>query len=487
MHSVPHLPLLHWHVRARRSVSRSLLLLLLLATVAPLHRPAHGAGNTAGEWTSALPVVTGDRALDGAEQVALGVLAHTMQADLHLASPSYNSPWIRDSFAWGMIPWAGSPDGPLASYSGSEIDYWLRHQRHDGSWVTNIYSGYYDETPIIIGALADSYALTGDRTALSRRLPGAERAWSSLRRTAVQARHGSPYLLWADLDAHVATDWADQVARDGYATGLEALWYHATRSMALLEAALGRPRTAARYDRFAAGIARDINRLLWRTAAPHARDAAAVAAAGHYTAWRGGRDYFEVDSNALCILYGIAPPARAASIARFLRAHAGYIFGLRSRVALPARAVYGDYEPADYARIHYGMGDGVYQNGYWASVGALAVMALARAGDSGLALQVLRRIAAGLLRQGNAYEWYRADGRPSGAAYYQWPARLYLVALYSTYLGLDERWVPEPGHAASINCLGTGTAALARAGRRLRVEVRRGPRRAGSFVCRARA
>ena len=470
----------------RGHLSRALLIVMLLATIAPMRYAAHGAGTTAGAWALPLPVVTGDRALDGAERVALGVLAQDTQAGLHLASPSYNSPWIRDSFAWGMIPWVGSLGGPLAPYSGSEIDYWLGHQQHDGSWVTNIYSGYYDETPIIIGALADSYALTGDRKALSRRLPAAERAWNTLRREAVQPRHGSPYLVWADLGAHVATDWADQVARVGYATGLEALWYHATRSMALLEAALGRPRTAARYDRFATGIAREINRLLWRTGAPHARDVVAVAAAGHYTAWLGGRDYFEVDSNALCILYGIAPQPRAASIARFLTAHAGYIFGLRSRAALPARTVYGDYEPADYARIHYGMADGVYQNGYWASVGALAAMALARSGDGGLALQVLRRIAAGLLRQGNTYEWYRADGRPSGAAYYQWPARLYLVALYATYLGLSDRWVPTPGRAAPIACLGGGMAEVARAGRRLRIAVWRGPRRGGGFACQAR-
>ena len=463
------------------------LLLAVLIILPPARYAAHGAGTASSDWALPLPVVTGDRTLDGAERIALGVVAQDAQDGLHLASPSYNSPWIRDSFAWGMIPWAGSSGGPLASYSGSELDYWLQHGQQDGGWITNIYSGYYDETPIIIAALADSYSLTGDRNALARRISGAERAWSSLRRHAVEPAHGSSYLLWADLGAHVATDWADQVARSGYATGLEALWYHATRSMALLEAALGRPRTAARYERFATAIAWEINRLLWRTAAPHARNAHATGANGHYTAWLGGRDYFEVDSNALCILYGIAPPLRSASIVRFLKAHAGYLFGFGNRSALPARAVYGDYEPADYARIHYGMGDGIYQNAYWGSVGALAAMALANTGNGDMALRMLRAIAAGLLRHGNAYEWYRADGRPSGAAYYQWPARLYLVALYTTYLGLNERWVPRTGRISTISCLGGGTAVVVRTGHRLRVDVLRAPNRASGSACQVRA
>jgi len=157
--------------------------------------------------------------------------------------------------------------------------------------------------------------VTGDRNALARRMPGAERAWDSLRNHAIQSVHGSSYLLWADLGVHVATDWADQVARRGYATGLEARWYHATRSMAL---------------------------------------------------------------------------------------------------------------------------------------------------------RMLRAIAAGLLRHGNAFEWYRVGGRPSSAAHYQWPARLYLVALYTTYLGLDERWVPRIGRISTISCLDGGTAVVVRTGHRLR-------------------
>ena len=56
------------------------------------------------------------------------------------------------------------------------------------------------------------------------------------------------FLLYAAVGPHIAADWADQVARSGYATGIEALWYHATLSMATMEEAVGDTAAAARFD-----------------------------------------------------------------------------------------------------------------------------------------------------------------------------------------------------------------------------------------------
>lgn len=409
----------------------------------------------------ALPVETANPLLNQAEQVALGVLARDTYRGKHLAAPFYDSPWIRDSYAWGMIPWSGPSSGALSAYSTSELQYWLAHQRAGGSWITNIWSGWYDETPIMIAALADSFRVGGDVRMLRAALPRAERAWQWLATTQIDPAAGSSFLIYASVGPHVAADWADQVARSGYTTGVEALWYHATVAMADMEVALGSARRASRYRAFAAGIRRDINRLLWRVSAPHARNAPATAPTGHYTGWTGVRDYFELDSNFLCILYGIASPVQTAAIERFTMDHKAYLLGLGARPGVPARTVYGDYEPADYASIHYNLQDGRYQNAYWPSLGAMIAMAAAHSGDRALAAAILHRLAVLFTGTHNISEWYTQDGTASGAVAYQWPARMYLIALYTVYLGLDESWQAAAGNGrapARVHCLGSGSA-----------------------------
>lgn len=455
---------------------------LLLVALASAPR---AAAQVSSAPARSVPIVTGDRTLDGAERLALNVLTRDLHQPTHYAAPFYNSPWIRDSFAWGMIPWRGTPGDDVDLYSGDELSYWLKQQRPDGLWITNIWSGWYDETPIVIAAAADSYRLTGDRTALAARIGQLERAWSALRSHQVQPVRGSRFLLYAAVGPHVAADWADQVARKGYATGLEALWYRATRDMASMEGAVGRVEQARAHARFASGIARDINRLLWKVSAPHARNAARSAAVGHYTGWLGGRDYFELDSNFLCVIYGIAGRSRAAQIARFTAAHAGYLLGLGGTKGMPARAVYGDYEPADYARIHYNLADGRYHNAYWPSVGALAAIGLAYAGERVLARAVLRQLAQSLLRGGDAFEWYRADGAPEGASSYQWPARMYVLALYVAYLGIEDlqRQIPFGVARRSTTCLGSGTAHIEEGGLLYSVRVARGRTTSASGNC----
>lgn len=462
----------------RRTLCAALACIIFAACPASLH---------AATASTALPVRTGNAALDAAEHVALGVLSRDAGQGLHLAAPYYRSAWIRDSFAWGMVPWSGSATDSLKTYTTSELTHWLKNPTADGLWITNPYSGWYDETPTLISAVADAYRITGDKQALAQALPRVEAAWMSMRLAGVRQAKGSSFLLYVDVAAHIAADWADQIARQGYATGLEALWYHATAAMVAIETAAGHQDRAEHYAYFAKGIARDINRLLWTTQAPMARNAAPAGAFGHFTGWTGPRDYFELDSNFLCILYGIASPTQSASIIRFTKAHAAYLLQVRVRNGMPARVVYGDYDPRDYARIHDKIADGTYQNAYWPSVGALVALGLARAGASDLALVLLRHMATAMIADGDTHEWYRAGGKPEGAADYQWPARMFLVALYAVYLGLDDSWMDSDDHGAparKTRCATAGTADFQVHGIRYNAHVGR-PDAGGSCLVRS--
>ena len=86
----------------------------------------------------ALPVQTDDPLLNRAEQVALRVLQRNAWHGVHIAAPFYDSAWIRDSFAWGMIPASDLAGGALSAYPGTELDYWLARQRPQGDWITKI-------------------------------------------------------------------------------------------------------------------------------------------------------------------------------------------------------------------------------------------------------------------------------------------------------------------------------------------------------------
>jgi hypothetical protein len=445
--------------------------LILIVGMAPLKAILPSTASA----SATLPVVTGDKVLDGAERVSLAVLSRDAWAGTHIAAPFYNSAWIRDSFAWGMIPWSGPGSGNLGDYSSTEIAHWLNSPTPDGLWITNRYSGWYDETPILIAAVADAYRLNGDRAALVNALPRLETAWASMRRQGVDPRKGSRFLLFARIGPHIAADWADQIARRGYATQIEALWYHATQAMASVERALGRRNAAAHYDVFARGIRSDINRMLWRTGTPMSRHAMLVTPFGHFTGWLGGRDYFELDSNFLCLVYGIASPSQIRSIIGFTKRHASYLLGAASSNAMPARVVYGDYDPRDYARIHDRIADGAYQNAYWPAVGMLVAAGFSIGGDRPTANMLLHQIANGFLRDRMVHEWYRAGGTPAGAAWYQWPARLYLYALYAVYLGLSDRWVDDASAATlpGTACLAPGRAMVSAHGARLAVYVER--------------
>ncbi|MGH2390893.1 MAG: hypothetical protein ACRDIE_22060 [Chloroflexota bacterium] len=448
--------------------------LAVLATLAASLPARAGGGGMYGLSGIQLLVETGNPTLDLGERYALAVLAADFTGTTHVAAANYyTNPWVRDSFAWGMVPsQAGSS---LAAYSTTELQYWLARQQPFGGWITAPKSGYFDETPILISAALDAYRVTGNLAALRAALPKLERGWRWLDKGFVRPEKGSDVLIYANVPPHTAADWVDQVARTGYATQLEALWYWGTQSLSVIEGIAHHPRKAAFYGSFASRIKDDINRLLWTTSAPYALGAPAVPGFGHYRSWLGPRDYFELDSNFLCILYGIADPARAASIERFTSAHSSYLLGLNGGDGVPARVLYGDYAPQDYAGKHERLGPGRYQSAYWPTVGALVALGYARSGKTAKARAILLRLAQAFASGGDIREWYGVTGKGSGAPSFGWAARMYLTALYAAYLGVG--WYDKtPGKPAAPGLAlqdpaGDGTAALSYHGRVLQVSV----------------
>src|SRR5579871_4382037 len=88
---------------------RALVLVLLLSAgmQGPL-TPVHAGGGGVGAYDVRgikLLVETGDPRIDLAERYALYVLGADFNGVAHVAAAGYYvNPWIRDSFAWGMIP-----------------------------------------------------------------------------------------------------------------------------------------------------------------------------------------------------------------------------------------------------------------------------------------------------------------------------------------------------------------------------------------------
>jgi hypothetical protein len=395
-----------------------------------------GGGGTNGLEGINLLVQTNSPQIDLAQRRALAVLGADYNGVTHAAAANYYSnPWIRDSFAWGMVP--SIRDASIGSYSSAELAYWLDRQQTFGGWLTARKSGYFDETPILISAVLDSYKVSGDIGLVKSALPKLERGWSWLQRGFIKPQHGSTVLIYANVPPHVSTDWADQIGRTGYATQLEALWYWATKSLGIMERLTGHLARSQYYSSFASRIRSDINRLLWTTAAPYVRNAPAVPAFGHYRSWVGPRDYFELDSNFVCILYGIADREQARSIVRFVEAHDDYLLGVGTVAGVPARVLYGDYAPADYAGKHERLGPDQYQSAYWPTVGALVAIGLASTGETAESRAVIQQLSNAVVRSDDVREWYTRTGDPKGAPSFGWGARMFILALYAAYLGIS--------------------------------------------------
>ena len=408
--------------------------------------------------------------LDAAKDVALDVLARdviTRSGYLtHTAGPGYDTPWLRDSFAWGMIP--SDSYSELAPYSASELRFWLGQQRPSGQWITNPQSGYYDETAIMICASLDAYRLTGNRALLQASIAQLRKGWAWLRTNPPGVE--SAYLLWTPVQGPatplkrlpVSVDWADQIGRRDYAGQLNTLWYRATQSMAQIEAVLGNASEAAHYTAFAEHIKSDFNRLLWTQGPVYARNAPAVAPFGHYRSWYpGDRDYFELDTNLQAVIYGLADSVQSQAILGFVQANEAYLLGSENGNPPPAKSVYGQYAPEDYAAIRSRIGDDKYQNAYWMPIGGLAARAFWQAGRRDMVGRVMQGLS-GAFYAGrpatSAAEWYDASGQPNGSPAYEWSARSFLEALFRAYLGVDDDWSNPRAENLRVNPLFGGAS-----------------------------
>jgi hypothetical protein len=412
--------------------------------------------------------MTSDPVLNLAEENALAVLTTNQVGEIHQAAPFYDSPWIRDSYAWGMIP---DDEGTLSTYARGELSYWLGRQQPFGGWITNQYSGWYDETAILIAAVLDAYRQTGNISMVRTALPALRRAWQWLHTSYTSPQHGSSCLLWVTLRPRgpgYAADWADQVGRHGYTPQLEGLWYSATHAMAALESVSGHIQAAATYGRVADCIKEDINRLLWAHGVPAHDDALPLPPLGHYRARPVGRDYLEFDANAL-LAEEVAPTAYRALILAVIAQHPTYILG--TAAPGPARVVYGDYNPSDYGPIHNWLAPGRYQSAYWPNVGGLLAMAAARDDDISLSMTILHSLAQRAQNAADAFdEWYSGNGSPGGATQYGWGARMYLLALYRAYLGVDDSTsVTHPADLVFRAAPGPGQGEIERLGMHLRI------------------
>jgi hypothetical protein len=83
------------------------------------------------------------------------------------------------------------------------------------------------------------------------------------------------------------------------------------------------------------------------------------------------------------------------------------------------------------------IGKGQYQSAYWPSLGGLVAVALARTGRRDMARSLVIRMGGAIVDGGDIREWYGIDGIGQGARYFQWGARMYLVALCAAYAGVD--------------------------------------------------
>src|SRR5260370_11104557 len=115
---------------------------------------------------------------------------------------------------------------------------------------------------------------------------------------------------------------------------------------------------------------------------------------------------------------------KAGSIDRFVDAHAGYLLGFGSPTGVPARVVYGDYAPQDYAGKHERLGPGRYQSAYWPTVGVLVALGLAHSGQIAEARGIIQRLSAAFVDQGDIREGYTADRTAEGAPAFGCASRL---------------------------------------------------------------
>lgn len=405
-------------------------------------------------------IQTGDKIINDAIPLALSVLRKNYNGQYFIAGSGHPDTWLRDNLDFGLVP--NLNDSVLAAYINS-IGFWASVQergfpiipgssamngdaKYDslepGQISTSVASGYYDESLIFISAVLEAYQISGDEKLLSY-LKNCRDAWSFAKRYVLPKE----YLIYAK--PYIASDWADQIKREGYALNIETLWYKATKDLAQLEHLAGNANKAEFYKNYAEGIKREINSKLYRVSIPRQIKAPyeITNPFGHYIAWTVKKedksnyeaDYFELDGNLRAILFGIADNDQTQQIMDFVNDPKNFEYLMGKPKSLPpaTKVLFGNYDPADYAFLHSQIGDGLYHNQYWINVGAIAAEVYSKLGNVEKAKYILQNMSTAFNSEIGVSEWYRDDGTPAGSQWYQWPARAFLVSLFRGWAGIN--------------------------------------------------
>jgi hypothetical protein len=388
------------------------------------------------------------------------------------AGTLYPQVWLRDSATLVPATRFLYPREHLTSW----IEEHLAHQRADGSLLDWIAAGEAsrfvadaphavevfrapgvvltgdrntsesDQESSAVSAVAQVFAITGDRAWLRRPLGGrplVARLDAALEYVRAQRFDSARGLVTAAFTADwgdVTPVYADQRviyldASTPVVAGLyaSALYVRAARDLAGLHRAMGDVGGGRRWDERARLVADAIERHLWQPDRGFYRMHTIVS-------WPGpGRapeddDRFGMGGNAVALLAGLGDEARVRRLMGVaLERQRRYGMATISGVLLPPY-------PAGFFRHPILREEFAYQNGgAWDWFGGRLLLAAFERGQAATARRELARIAAQAVRTGGLYEWNTRDGQGKGSARYAGSAGALGGAILSGLYGIDLR------------------------------------------------
>ena len=232
--------------------------------------------------------------------------------------------------------------------------------------------------------------------------------------------------IWL-LQQNEASDWADIMPRTGFVLYTNALWHYVKSLYGLSHA----DETRRHFDFLFNPFGRQIHeyrrlRLLAHYVRNRARNRELYLSYVNFASWGEEGDVF---GNVLATLFGLAGDGRAHLILQSIRdAQAGAAHPVRVTCEVIGR---DDPRWRDYMGRHRQNLEHQYHNGgIWPMVGGFWVMALARAGEGGLARRELARLAAANAAGGWQFnEWFHGrTGAACGMTGQSWNAAAFLLA-----------------------------------------------------------
>jgi hypothetical protein len=303
-----------------------------------------------------------------------------------------------------------------------------------------------DQEASAVLAAAEVFALTGDRSWLSKKIVGrplVERLDAALEYV-LSHRFSSAYGL---VTGAFTADWGDVSPvypdqrviyldeRTPVVVGLYAntLFARAAEELGAMLARLGDATRGDHWSGQASRIRTNIRRFLWAETAGFYRMHRLLPGPGKDVAYDDA-DTFALGGNALAALYGPADPLQA-----------GRIFAAaedrrrRYGVSTVAGVLLPPY-PRGFFKHPIQSDEFTYQNGgqwdWWA--GRFLLAGFVR-GNAGPASRQLREIARRVQEAGGLYEWYTREGKGRGSARYAGSAGALAGAVFAGLFGLDSR------------------------------------------------